>query len=142
MKPARPIKIDGEFLVGEDPERTIEGALDAEARGYDGYFSSDDAHDPFLPLAIAGRETSRIELGTAITVAFARTPMTVAYTANDMQLLTQGRFILGLGSQVRGHIVRRFSMRLLVGSTPAVMRLVGGRGWLGNPLWRERCSRP
>ena len=104
------MKIDGQYLQGAAPDAMIAGAVECERRGYDGFFTTDDAHDPFLPLAIAGRETSRIELGTAITVAFARTPMTVAYTANDMQLLTQGRFILGLGSQVRGHIVRRFSM--------------------------------
>ena len=104
------MKIDGEFLVGGDPETVIAGALDAEARGYDGYFSTDDAHDPFLPLAVAARETTRIELGTAIAVAFARNPMSMAYTAHDLQLMSRGRLILGLGSQVRGHIVRRFSM--------------------------------
>jgi probable F420-dependent oxidoreductase len=104
------MKIDGEFQVGGDPDTVIAGARDAEARGYDGYFSTDDAHDPFLPLAVAARETSRIELGTAIAVAFARNPMSMAYTAHDLQLMSKGRLILGLGSQVRGHIVRRFSM--------------------------------
>src|SRR3954451_9794212 len=104
------MKIEGEFQVGGDPETVIKGALDAEARGYDGYFSTDDAYDPFLPLAVAARETSRIELGTAIAVAFARNPMSMAYTAHDLQLMSKGRLILGLGSQVRGHIVRRFSM--------------------------------
>jgi probable F420-dependent oxidoreductase len=104
------MKIDGEYQVGEDPERVIAGAIDAEQRGYDAYFSSDDAHDSFIPLAVAASRTERIQLGTAITVAFARTPMTVAYSANDLQLLAKGRFILGLGSQVRGHIVRRFNM--------------------------------
>lgn len=104
------MKIDGAYDVGGGPDVVIAGARDAEARGYDGYFSTDDAHDPFLPLAVAARETERIELGTAIAVAFARNPMSMAYTSHDLQVMSKGRLILGLGSQVRAHIVRRFSM--------------------------------
>jgi len=83
-------------------------ALDQE--GYDGLWSSESAHDPFLPLAAAATASDRAELGTSIAVAFARTPMTVAYTAHDLQAYSQGRFLLGLGSQVKPHIERRFSM--------------------------------
>ena len=70
----------------------------------------DVGHDPFLPLAIAAEHTERIELGTGIAVAFARTPMVTAYTANDLQQMSKGRFILGLGSQIKPHIEKRFSM--------------------------------
>lgn len=82
----------------------------AEKMGFDGLFTADTAHDPFLPIASAAASTSRIDLGTAITVAFARSPMTVAYSAWDLAELTDGRFLLGLGTQVRAHITRRFNM--------------------------------
>lgn len=104
------MKFDGQFLVGATPAEMIEAAVDADRRGWDGWFSTDSAHDPFLPLAVAARETSHIDLGTAVAVAFARNPMTVAYTANDLHELSGGRFILGLGSQVKAHVTRRFSM--------------------------------
>ena len=81
-----------------------------EQAGYDGLWSSESAHDPFLPLVLAAEHTERIELGTAIAVAFARSPMQLAYTAHDLQSLSGGRFTLGLGSQVRPHIERRFGM--------------------------------
>ncbi|MFD4644128.1 TIGR03617 family F420-dependent LLM class oxidoreductase [Lentzea sp. NPDC058436] len=82
----------------------------AEDRGYDGFWLAETKHDPFLALAGAAAATDRIELGTAIAVAFARNPMTVATTANDLRLLSEGRFNLGLGSQVEAHITKRFSM--------------------------------
>jgi probable F420-dependent oxidoreductase len=78
--------------------------------GYDGLLTAETAHDPFLPLAVAAEHTDRIELGTGIAVAFARTPMLTAYTANDLQRASGGRFILGLGSQIKPHIEKRFSM--------------------------------
>ena len=81
-----------------------------EAAGYDRAWTSEISHDPFLPLGVAAAATSRISLGTAITVAFARSPMTTAYVANDLQAASRGRFTLGVGSQVRAHITRRFSM--------------------------------
>jgi probable F420-dependent oxidoreductase len=81
-----------------------------EARGVAGVRTSETAHDPFLPLALAGAATARLQVGTAIAVAFARSPMTVATTAHDLQRLTRGRFVLGLGTQVRAHVERRFSM--------------------------------
>ncbi|MCB1250091.1 MAG: TIGR03617 family F420-dependent LLM class oxidoreductase [Acidimicrobiales bacterium] len=88
--------------------RTIYPEL--EAIGYDRAFSFEAKHDPFVPLAVAGEHTTRLELGTAIAIAFARTPMTLANTAWDLQTVTGGRFALGLGTQVRPHVVERFGM--------------------------------
>jgi probable F420-dependent oxidoreductase len=81
-----------------------------EAAGYDGSFSYETSRDPFLPLALAAERTSTLRLGTGVAIAFARTPMTVANIARDLQDLSRGRFTLGLGSQIRPHITKRFSM--------------------------------
>ncbi len=80
-----------------------------EEIGYDGAFSFEAKHDPFLPIAVAAEHTSTIQLGTAIAIAFARNPMNLANLGNDLQLLSDGRFLFGLGSQIRPHIVNRFS---------------------------------
>jgi probable F420-dependent oxidoreductase len=88
--------------------RTIYRAL--EEIGYDRAFSFEAKHDPFIPLAVAGEHTTTIRLGTAVAIAFARTPMTLAMTAWDLQTVTGGRFVLGLGSQIRPHIEQRYSM--------------------------------
>ena len=85
-------------------------ARDLETRGYAGVWASEADHDPFLPLLSAGQATERLQVGTAIAVAFARSPMTLAMTAHDLQRYTRGRFVLGLGTQVRAHVERRFSM--------------------------------
>lgn len=85
-------------------------AAELEAFGYAGLWSEETAHDPFLPLALAASTTRRVELGTSIAVAFARNPMLLANIGWDLQVLTQGRFNLGLGSQIKPHITRRFSM--------------------------------
>jgi len=82
----------------------------AEQDGYDAIWTSETRHDPLMQLAVASTVTQRAQLGTAITVAFARNPMNLAVAANDLQLLTGGRFLLGLGSQIKPHITRRFSM--------------------------------
>ncbi len=87
-----------------------EGARAAEAAGYDGVWTAETSQDPFLPLLLGAEHTERIELGTAIAVAFARNPMTLAQTAYDLQRFSGGRFILGLGSQIKPHITKRFSM--------------------------------
>ena len=87
-----------------------EQARHLEAAGYDAAWTAEVSHDPFLPHAAAAISTSRIELGTSIAVAFARSPMTMAYAAHDLQAASGGRFILGLGSQIKAHITRRFSM--------------------------------
>ena len=81
-----------------------------EQDGYSGLLSAETSHDPFLPLALAAPHTERIELMTAIAVAFARNPMVLAHTGWDLQALSGGRFLLGLGSQIQAHITKRFSM--------------------------------
>ena len=81
-----------------------------EQDGYSGLLSAETSHDPFLPLALAAQHTERIELMTAIAVGFARNPMVLAQVAWDLQALSQGRFLLGLGSQIQAHITKRFSM--------------------------------
>jgi len=88
-----------------------ENARKMEALGYGCLWSSETQHDPFLPLAVAATATSSIKLGTSIAVAFPRSPMVLAYTAWDIQKASAGRFILGLGSQVRAHNERRFSVK-------------------------------
>jgi probable F420-dependent oxidoreductase len=81
-----------------------------EQAGYDGLWTAETSHDPFLPHMLIAEHTERIAMGTGIAVAFARSPMTVASTAHDLQVLSKGRFLLGLGSQIKPHIERRFSM--------------------------------
>jgi probable F420-dependent oxidoreductase len=102
------VQVDAPLALG-DPARAGDEARRLESLGFDGVFTFDGPHDPFLPLALAARATQRIELSTAIAVAFARSPMLLAQTAYDLHGLCGGRFRLGLGSQVRAHIERRFS---------------------------------
>ena len=83
----------------------------AESIGYDGIATNETAHDPFLPLAVAATTTSRVTLETHVAIAFPRSPMVLAHTARDLQDSSSGRFRLGLGTQVKGHIERRFSTR-------------------------------
>ena len=82
-----------------------------EELGYDGLFTSETQHDAFLPLGVAATASSRMKLGTAIAVAFPRSPMLTAYTTWDLQKASRGRFLLGLGSQVKAHNQRRFSVK-------------------------------
>lgn len=82
----------------------------AEEIGFDAIWTSETQHEPFLPLAIAAEHTSRIELGTSIAVAYARSPTNLAHIAWDLQNASRGRFILGLGTQVKAHVERRFGM--------------------------------
>jgi probable F420-dependent oxidoreductase len=102
------MKVDGG--VSEDLAHTAASAREAEAEGYDGIWAAETAHDPFLPLLLAAEHTERVELGTGIAVAFARNPMTLAHVGYDLQRFSKGRFLLGLGSQIRPHITKRFSM--------------------------------
>lgn len=88
--------------------RTIYKEL--EDIGYAAAYSFEAKHDPFIPLAVAAEYTSLIELGTAVAIAFARTPMTLANAGWDLQHISGGRMILGLGSQIKPHIEQRFSM--------------------------------
>ena len=102
------MKIDS-LLTGSITEAGVTAA-ELEADGYSGAWTAEGPHDPFLPLAVAAAQTREIELGTAIAVAFARNPMLLANIGWDLQTLSQGRFVLGLGSQVKPHITKRFSM--------------------------------
>lgn len=103
------MKVDAMLRGTRLAELAAEGR-DREAAGYDGLWSFEGPHDPFLPLVPVAEHTSRVAVGTAIAVAFARSPMTTAYIAHDLQVHSEGRFLLGLGSQVRPHIERRFAM--------------------------------
>ncbi len=102
------MKIDGG--IGFDRTGIVAAARSAEDIGYDGVWSSETGHDPFLPLAVAAGATENLTLATGIAVAFARNPMNLAVLANDIQELSAGRFILGLGSQIKPHITKRYSM--------------------------------
>ncbi|MGA8726773.1 MAG: LLM class F420-dependent oxidoreductase [Acidimicrobiales bacterium] len=102
------MQVDG--FIGFDPSRVIETATRAESIGYDGLWSAETSHDPFLPLALAAEHTERLQLGSGIAVAFARNPMTLATVANDLQTISKGRCMLGLGSQIKAHVEKRYSM--------------------------------
>lgn len=102
------MKLDAALLGGA--AGAADAAVALEAAGFDGAYTFEGPSDPFLPVAVAAPATSRIELMTAIAVAFARNPMNLAYLGHDLQQLSQGRFIMGLGTQIRAHVERRFSM--------------------------------
>jgi probable F420-dependent oxidoreductase len=102
------MKVDGG--IGTDLRRVADSAREVEAAGDSGAWTAETAHDPFFPLLLAAEHTTDIELGTSIAVAFARNPMTLANIAWDLQTFSGGRFVLGLGSQIKPHITKRFSM--------------------------------
>jgi probable F420-dependent oxidoreductase len=102
------MKIDGG--LGSNLATVPIEAEAAEAAGYDGVWTAETSHDPFFPLLVAAEHTNRLELGTGIAVAFARNPMTMANIGWDLQSYSKGRFNLGLGSQIKAHIEKRFSM--------------------------------
>jgi probable F420-dependent oxidoreductase len=102
------MRVDGGIFT--DLARVPELARVLEQQGYDGCWTGEINHDPFLPLLLAAEHTSQLELGTSVAVAFARNPMTVANLGWDLQSYSQGRFILGLGTQIKPHIEKRFSM--------------------------------
>ena len=103
----------------------LAGAADqarwAEAVGFDGVYTSEAAHNPFLPLAVAAEHSAALDLLTNVAIAFARSPLDLAQAANDLQRLSGGRFVLGLGTQIRPHVEGRYSMR-----------------WSGSPLGQMR----
>ena len=105
----RTVKLDG-ALVTQRLDEVPAATRRFEADGYDGVFTFEGPHDPFLPFILAAEHSERLELTTAIAVAFARSPMTVATTAYDLQRMSGGRFVLGLGTQIKPHIEKRFSM--------------------------------
>lgn len=102
------MKIDAGLMgpLEDVPKRVKE----LEAQGFDGVITAEMASDPFLPLVLAAEHSERVELMTSIAVAFSRNPMIVANLANDLQAYSKGRFILGIGSQIKPHIMKRFSM--------------------------------
>lgn len=131
------MKVDGG--IGWDLDTAGAQARDLEALGYSGIQSAETAHDPFLPLAFAAKATSQVDLITGIAVAFARTPMLLAHLGHDLNAASDGRFVLGLGSQIRAHITRRFHMPW---SSPAArmrefilaMRAIWANWHQGEPL--------
>ena len=97
-------------LLQDDLTQVPDAARAAEAAGYDGVVTAENRNDPFLSLAVAAVSTSRISLQTGIAISFSRSPMPVANTSWDLQVASRGRFVLGLGSQVRAHNENRFSV--------------------------------
>lgn len=98
------------IAISVEPGRLANMAGTIEELGYDALVTAETCYDPFVSLGAAARSCRRIGLGTSIAVAFARNPMTTALLANDLQLLSEGRFSLGLGTQLKAHVTRRFSM--------------------------------
>jgi probable F420-dependent oxidoreductase len=115
-------------------------ASEVERRGaVQGIFVPEGAHDPFVTLALAASTTERLELGPGIALAFARTPMSMAYSAYDLHQLSGGRSILGLGSQIKAHITRRFDMpwsepAKRMGEYVAALRAIWHTWQTGDPL--------
>ena len=105
------------------PQRDLrlvpDAARAAEAQGYDGVVSLENRHEPFLSLGVAAVATERLQLATGVAIAFPRSPMVTASTAWDLQLASRGRFVLGIGPQVRAHNENRFSVKW----TPPAPRL-------------------
>ena len=97
-------------LPQEDLRQVANAARKAEVDGFTGLVTLENSNDPFLAHAVASIATSQIELGTAVAIAFARSPMVVANACWDLQIASQGRFVLGLGPQIRPHNERRFSV--------------------------------
>ena len=102
------MKVDGG--VGFELETVGAQAKELEEMGYSGIMTAETSHDPFFPLLVAAQNTGRVELVTSIAVAFARTPMIMANIGHDLNAFSKGRLVLGLGSQIRPHITKRFSM--------------------------------
>jgi probable F420-dependent oxidoreductase len=100
----------GFTLSARDLLAIPERAREAESLGVDSLWSTEGSHNPFLPLVLAAEHTGRVQLGTAISVAFARSPVVTAHAAWDLQCASRGRFVLGLGTQVKAHVERRFGM--------------------------------
>jgi len=131
------MKVDGELPIGMG--KITERVRELAAAGYTGVQSLETGHDPFLPLVLAAEHSKDIDLLTAIAVAFARNPLNLAAIGNDLNGYSGGRFILGLGSQIKAHIEKRFSMPW---SQPAArmreliqaMRAIWANWYDGEPL--------
>ncbi len=126
-------------IFPKDLNKVGDMARQVEDYGFGGLWTAETSHNPFLPLTHAASATSRINLGTGIAVAFPRSPMVMAHTAWDLAEQSQGRFILGLGTQVKAHITKRFGSEW---SAPVprlreyieVMRATWNRWQNGAPL--------
>jgi probable F420-dependent oxidoreductase len=131
------VKVDGG--VGWELDMVGAQAQELEEMGYAGVMTAETSHDPFFPLLVAAQHTSRVDLITSIAVAFARSPMTLANIGHDLNAVSRGRFVLGLGSQIKPHISKRFSMPW---SSPAArmrefilaMRAIWASWHQGEPL--------
>jgi probable F420-dependent oxidoreductase len=131
------MKVDGG--VGWELDKVGAQARELEEMGYSGIMTAETSHDPFFPLLVAAQNTENVDLITSIAVAFSRTPMTLANIGHDLNAASKGRFVLGLGSQIRAHITKRFSMPW---SSPAArmrefvlaMRAIWGNWHEGKPL--------
>lgn len=131
------MRVDGGLTTELD--KVGDNVRELEEMGYSGAMTAETSHDPFLPLALAAKESSKIELMTSIAVAFARNPMILANIGHDLNAFSKGRFIMGLGSQIRPHITKRFSMPW---SSPAprmrefvlAMRAIWACWYEGKPL--------
>jgi probable F420-dependent oxidoreductase len=113
------MKFDASIGFATDLQQVATLAQAAEAIGFDAIWTSETQHDPFLPLTHVAAATEHLQFGTAVAIAFARSPLIAAHTAWDLAKQSNGRFMLGLGTQVRAHIERRFGMTWL----PPVPRL-------------------
>lgn len=102
------MKVD--FPLDGDPAGYVDRAVRAERIGFAGVWAGETDHDALLPAALAAHATARVDVGTRVVVAFARSPMSLAICGNDLQMLSRGRFVLGLGSQVRAHIEHRYGV--------------------------------
>lgn len=97
-------------ITGTDLNNIGASVADLEQRGFSGVTTQENRFNPFLPLAVAATQSRTLELRTSVAIAFARSPMASANIGWDLQAASGGRFVLGLGSQVKGHNVRRFSV--------------------------------
>ena len=128
------MKVDGG--IGFDLTQVGRQAKGLEEAGYSGIWTAETSHDPFFPLLLAAEHTSTVELGTSIAVAFARNPMTLANIGWDLQGYSGGRFVLGLGSQIKPHITKRFSMPW----SPARARACAAQGGSTASRSASRCG--
>ena len=97
-------------IPNNDPKQSQDIARLAERAGFDGVVALENAHNPYIPLAVAAMATERIQLGTAVAMAFPRSPTITAHAAWDVHLASRGRFYLGLGAQVKAHNERRYGL--------------------------------
>ncbi|MEE4280557.1 MAG: LLM class flavin-dependent oxidoreductase, partial [Pseudomonadales bacterium] len=125
--------------IGNQLDKIPDTVRKMEAAGYDGVRTAEMNHDPFFPLLLAAEHSNKLELATSIAVAFARSPMNLANIGHDLNAYSKGRFTLGLGSQIKPHITKRFSMQW---GAPAAqmrelvlaMRAIWSNWYEGDPL--------